>query len=179
MRRVQRAWRKAQALLREYDINQPGFDIYALARRLPAVQEVEESQLDEDVSGALVPVHQGKWLIVVNKAHAETRRRFTVAHELAHLLLHQYTVPHADRRLKLRDARSSEGSAFEEIEANQFAAELLMPRELVLEAVHGHAFEYEPGDDAGEAFKELVAKLAKKFKVSEQAMTIRVSSLFS
>lgn len=179
MRRVQRAWKKAQTLLRDHGINQPGFDVYALAKRLPTVQGVEESQLDEDVSGALVPVHQGKWLIVVNKAHAETRRRFTVAHELAHLVLHQYTVPHADRRLKLRDARSSEGSTFEEIEANQFAAELLMPRDLVVEAVRGHSFEYEPGNEAEKAFQELVGKLAKKFKVSEQAMTIRISSLFS
>jgi Zn-dependent peptidase ImmA (M78 family) len=94
--------------------------------------------------------------------------------------LHQYRVPHADRTLKLRDAQSSQGSAFEEIEANQFAAELLMPRDLVLKALGGQVIEYEPdaSSDSG-SFKQLVKDLAKRFRVSEQAMTIRLSSLFA
>src|SRR6188474_1010378 len=131
MRRIERARQRARELLRKYDMKRAPIDAYALARQMPEVRSVEELELDDDLSGALLPVDAGKWLIVVNTLHSETRRRFTVAHEIGHLLLHQYTAPHADRRMKLRDARSSEGSALEEIEANQFASELLMPSELV------------------------------------------------
>lgn len=182
MRRLQRAWKRAQHLLQEHRITHPWIDVYALAAKIPAVKGIEELGLNNDISGALLPVDDGQWLIVVNKAHAESRRRFTVAHELGHLLLHQYTTPHADRRLRLRDARSSEGSAFEEIEANQFAAELLMPREFVVRSVQKHlpTLQYEPEDDAQkEAFQDVVKDLAKRFRVSEQAMTIRLSSLFA
>jgi len=182
MRRVQKAHQKARDLLNSRRIKRPWVDVYQVASQFPGVQAVEELDLDDDISGALVPVADGQWLILVNKAHSETRRRFTVAHELGHLLLHHYSTPHADRRLRLRDARSSEGSAFEEIEANQFAAELLMPREFLLQAVdkHSRVLQHEPeSDEQRRAFQQLIGDLAERFRVSEQAMTIRIASLFS
>jgi Zn-dependent peptidase ImmA (M78 family) len=141
---------------------------------------VIEHELDDDVSGALVPPSEGgDWVILVNKTHTVNRKRFTIAHELGHLLLHQYTSPHADRRLMLRDARSSEGSTFEEIEANQFAAELLMPREFVLKEAKGVSVEYEMDADSEEKLDELVNAMAGRFKVSSHAMRIRLASLLT
>lgn len=180
MRRILRARRRAQSLLNELGIKRPPLDVNAIAKRIPTLEKIEEVELDDEISGALLPVEGGKWLIVVNSFHTTRRRRFTIAHELGHLLLHQYTAPHADRRMKLRDARSSEGSAQEEIEANQFAAELLMPREWVLDAVRGRTVEYEPDEgDEEAAFEDLVKELAAKFDVSTHAMTIRLSGLYS
>jgi Zn-dependent peptidase ImmA (M78 family) len=56
-----------------------------------------------------------------------------------------------------------------EIEANTFAAELLMPADLLLGTLGGRSIDLE--DD------EAVASLAKRFKVSEAAMRFRLSSL--
>jgi len=155
-------------------------DVFSLASKLPEVASVQAIALDDDISGALLPVSETKWLILVNKNHPPTRQRFSVAHELGHLYLHQYRVAHADRTLKLRDAQSSQGSVLEEIEANHFAAELLMPRELLLAALEGHVIEYEPENSIGvSSFNKLVKDLAKRFKVSEQALTIRLSSLLA
>lgn len=138
--------------------------------------------LPDDVSGMLLPLPndggQRKWAIVVNVAHAEVRQRFTIAHELGHLLMHRYTTPHADGRfvVRFRNARSATGSDREEIEANQFAAELLMPERLVL----GHAThlgldlggDSDLGSDAA-----VLARLATRFRVSVQAMSLRVANL--
>ena len=180
MRRVLRAKQKARELLSRYPTKGTWVNVFSLANQLPEVAAVQSMALDDDISGALLPVSEGKWLILVNKDHPLTRQRFSVAHELGHLFLHQYRVPHADRTLKLRDAQSSQGSAFEEIEANQFAAELLMPRDLVLRALDGQVIEYEPDTSSdASSFKNLVKDLARRFRVSEQAMTIRLSSLFA
>jgi len=98
---------------------------------------------------------------------------------LGHLLLHGYRTPHADKQFRLRDARSSEGSVLEEIQANQFAAELLMPRPMIMKAIRQHGFQHAPANELleEEEFEALVRKLAKDFGVSRQAMTIRLSSL--
>jgi Zn-dependent peptidase ImmA (M78 family) len=158
-------------------VRSPSVDVIEIAGKYATVIEHE---LESDVSGALVPPSEGaNWVILVNKAHNPNRKRFTVAHELGHLLLHGYTSPHADRRLMLRDARSSEGSTFEEIEANQFAAELLMPRELVLKEAKGVSVEYEMDAASEEKLDNLVDALAGKFKVSSHAMRIRLASLLT
>ena len=71
--------------------------------------------------------------ILVNETHVfnenETGRRFTIAHELCHIL--------ADRNRARTIGHASGAWALPSIEkrANAFAAYLLMPRELVLQAV--------------------------------------------
>ncbi len=175
MRRVQKAHQAAEKLLREHGALEEGVDVYALARQYA---DVVEKSLGTDLSGALIPVEGAGWVILVNADHSIVRRRFTVAHELGHLILHSYTGAHADRTFKFRDWRSSEGSAAEEIEANQFAAELLMPRALVLSATRSSILQYAP-EDNDDAFERLVADLAQRFQVSRQAMTIRLSALLA
>jgi Zn-dependent peptidase ImmA (M78 family) len=68
----------------------------------------------------------------------------------------------------MRNAKSSEGSDFREIEANQFAACLLMPEHLVHEKVK--ALKSHDVEDA-------VKRLARTFRVSEKAMAIRLGVL--
>ncbi len=176
MRLVNKAWQEAAEVLAKHRVKRAPVDVRRIAEEYAHVME---RPLAGDVSGVLVPIDGGAWAILVNATHSASRQRFTIAHELGHLLLHGYTAPHADRGFKFRDARSSEGSAMEEIQANQFAAELLMPRDLVLKAVHARALDHgaDAADDA--AFDAWVAALAAKFGVSKQAMTIRVSSLFA
>jgi hypothetical protein len=77
--------------------------------------------------GRLLRAGPNALIVVDEKAYDSAKWRFTVAHELGHLLLHKNADP-----LKLcteRDLNDYKGSG-NESEANDFAAELLMPRSI-------------------------------------------------
>ena len=95
--------------------------------------------------------------IYVNRADPATRQRFTIAHELAHYLLHRHTlgtelVDDTFYRSGLPEVR--------EYEANKLAAEILMPWPLVRKLMQ----------EGQRTPKELADKLA----VSEAAVHIRL-----
>ena len=126
--------------------------------------------LGKDASGVLVR-KDGATVIGVNCAHPKTRQRFTAAHELGHSLLHGHTDVHHDAgfQVNLRSDLSSQGTDPEEIEANYFAACLLMPRAF-LEA-DPMAFFVDVEDATA------VAVLARSYGVSAHAMGLRLASL--
>jgi hypothetical protein len=177
MRRVQRAIREAERVLQQHSVVSVPVKVDRIAS---AWAHVIKQRLDTDISGMLVPLPNpvdGKsWAIVVNRLHSEVRQRFTIAHELGHLLLHGYKSAHADRtfKVRLRDSHSSEGSVLEEVEANRFAAELLMPAAVIRKRLANHSIEYAP---VGGAAEQEIANLAKEFNVSTQALQIRLSTL--
>ncbi len=157
------------SLLNAAGITQPAVNIKKLAEAQGVI--VVEDPNDEQTSGFLFRAVGSPPIIGVNANHPPTRKRFTIAHELAHLLLHIRTGVHVDYAIvKMRDARASEGTDEEEMEANRFAAEVLMPRRFLEAdlAALGHIF----ADD-----ERAIASLAKKYGVSPQAMAIRLSSL--
>jgi Zn-dependent peptidase ImmA (M78 family) len=142
---------------------------------------IVRERLPAEISGMLVPLPQSvsnlKWAIVINDLDPPVRQRFTIAHELGHLLLHKYAAPHADGRVQVRfrDEESAKGSVREEIEANQFAAELLMPEEQVRAHLRlGHDMMDSENDPK---IMRLIQTLAKRFGVSVQALSLRIGNL--
>ena len=142
-----------------------------------AIDEIIEAEgivlrkepLEKDVSGMLV-INGTQPVIGVNSGHTSNRQRFTMAHELGHYILHRNTsnVFFDESLLFFRNQTSSEGTKRQEIEANNFAAELLMPEPAIREILE------EPID----AFNEYeVEELASEFEVSPQALTIRLTRL--
>lgn len=122
-----------------------------------------------DVSGVLV--RQGTSAIIgTNSTQSPQRQRFTIAHELGHFLLHEGITNHVDRsyRVNYRSAESSQATNVEEIEANFFAATILMPK-LMLDA---ESAELAVDND------ERVAELARLFQVSRLAMSLRLANLY-
>jgi Zn-dependent peptidase ImmA (M78 family) len=124
----------------------------------------------KDVSGLIVRDGTAT-VIAVNKEHPLTRRRFTTAHELAHALLHEGKEVRYDRdfRVDFRSGISSLGVNVEEMEANFFAASILMPRRLL---------------DSDPLMADLDVEdaattkaLATRYKVSPHAMSIRLGNL--
>lgn len=132
--------------------------------------------LGDGVSGVFVSRGEGG-MIGFNRGHARVRQRFTIAHELGHAVMHRDRMPlFIDKGygVAFRDARSSTGQVQMEREANAFAAALLMPASMVREAADeltwAHGFDMGGGGGALEA-------LARRFKVSQEAMSYRLAKL--
>jgi Zn-dependent peptidase ImmA (M78 family) len=160
---------KAKELLEKSNIRKAPVPVEKLASALNAI--VRYQPFDGDVSG-LVHNQDSQAVIGVNSNHAETRQRFTIAHEIGHLLLHHSESLHVDNQLRsvvnFRDEVSSLGVDDSEIEANQFAAELLMPEEFILRDLK-EISATEP--------EAAVEELAQRYRVSIQSMAIRLSKL--
>ncbi|RBI67053.1 hypothetical protein DQW77_17790 [Roseovarius sp. TE539] len=95
--------------------------------------------------------------IFVNSGHPAVRRRFTIAHEIAHYVLHERKIGDGI----FDDALYRSGLPHQEkVQANALAADILMPRDRVreMQRLHGDNINY----------------LANLFWVSEQAMSIRL-----
>ncbi len=163
------ARRKAAELLQIAKVRKAPVPVERLARLAGA--EIHYEPFDGEVSGLLHRQRHGPTIIGVNSAHAGTRQRFTVAHELGHLILHRDETFHVDEMpvIRFRNEESSQATNAEEIEANQFASELLMPEKLLFKELSKLASGITP-DVA-------IRVLAKRFQVSEQALTLRLTRL--
>jgi Zn-dependent peptidase ImmA (M78 family) len=165
------AKRKAQQLLSQANIQSAPVPLEAVAEALGARIHYEPYD-GEDMSGMAYRQPDGQRVIGVNSLHSARRQRFTIAHEMAHLLLHANEDLHVDKSFPIgfRTEKSSLAIDDKEIEANQFAAELLMPAAWILADVQARHIDFE-GDDAA------IQELAEKYGVSVRAMTIRLSAL--
>lgn len=105
--------------------------------------------------------------IVVNENHSNTRKRFTIAHEIAHFILHYDKIGDGivDREAENGIMfRSNTISNQDEYAANGLAAEILMPVNHL-----NRVFKENPNIDVDE--------LARRFNVSESAMKIRLQQI--
>jgi Zn-dependent peptidase ImmA (M78 family) len=135
-------------------------DVAKAARTLGVA--VYSAKLPEKVSGvlALEPKFgsDSGYVILVDEDEPAVRQRFTAAHELGHFVLHKEFVGERNEDNYL--LRSEGMSNRQEVEANKFAASLLMPMDQIEVAM-------KDGCTTPEA-------LAKKFNVSKLAMSIRL-----
>jgi Zn-dependent peptidase ImmA (M78 family) len=125
--------------------------------------EVLEAKLAPGVSGALVKEAGRDATILLAESDSKRRKRFTCAHEIGHFMLRRKDedmTPYSF--VDKRDELSAQGQEHDEMWANAFAAELLMPEEAVREWVRNGC------DDL---------QMAARFGVSPQAMNTRLSAL--
>lgn len=165
---MKRAEAYAQRLLQQFLIDGPPIDVIRIAEDLGI--NVVFQPLDREVSGVLV-VKDGRATMGVNVSHYPNRQRFTIAHEIGHFMLHKpksgvfvdttYTY--------YRDPTASDGSILEEIQANAFAAELLMPENFIKEYLEVCFFDLHDPD--------AVQEMTNLFEVSEQALAVRLVNL--
>jgi len=96
--------------------------------------------------------------IAVNDTEHPLRHRFTIAHEIAHFILHRAQLEAGDL---IDDTMYRSGlSTSEEVAANNFAAQILMPMDLIQKLI-------------SEGVNDVPA-LAARFQVSQPAMKIRL-----
>jgi len=112
--------------------------------------------------------------IIINRELYEASRRrarFTIAHELGHYFLHGVSLDGriVDPKFMSRTNDYSQSERVEEMEADQFAFELLMPEEDVHKIIRLF--------DKVMSFEYLIDFLAKLFDVSLNTARRRVNSL--
>lgn len=125
---------------------------------------VKAATLAPGISGEIRPEADG-FMIRINRHDPSKRQRFTVAHELAHFLLH---AEHINTGISDDVLYRSSLSDRREAQANRLAADILMPDALVLSTV-------EDAREKGAA--DLVLFLAERFSTSEGAMRIKLEQL--
>ena len=131
-------------------------DITALATAL-GLAVYDDEDLQDGVSGVIRRDGSG-YRINVNPNDSYRRQRFTIAHECAHYLLHREKI--GDGITDDAMYRSDKMTTAEEYEANNMAAELIMPKISVLE-------QFNAGNDT-------FSGLAETFAVSVPAMRVRL-----
>lgn len=158
---------QARRLLQDSGCYRLPVSVDAVAAHLGA--KVSYEDFEDDLSGVVI-VKDGKRAIGVNKHHHPNRQRFTIAHEIGHLVLH-YQNSRNDLHLdkKWSYFRAAGQSDKTEIEANRFAAELLMPATLLKDLVTSKNFDLDSDIHTSE--------LARSLAVSEQALAIRLVDL--
>jgi len=158
---------KTATLLTQFEIHKPAVPVKQIAKQLGL--RIQLAHLDEATSGMLVRRRGHQPLIVINRGNSKQRRTFTIAHEIGHFLLHPSKSLWVDRvEIAARNEVSARGDDRREIEANNFAAALLMPRTM-LEAM----FPFGPYD-AWQIGYGLLVNAARVFGVSQPAMTFRL-----
>ena len=160
---------KVSKILSETNIDSPPVPIETIAKQLGI--QVQFELLPNKLSGLLYREDKKvKPIIGVNRLHPEVRQRFTIAHEIGHFILHKEPV-HVDREydVKFRDPNSSLANNDSEIEANKFAAEMLMPIDFLKKDIDNRNINI-PDDD----FIEI---LSQRYEVSMQAMIYRLQNL--
>jgi Zn-dependent peptidase ImmA (M78 family)/DNA-binding XRE family transcriptional regulator len=152
--------RAAQELLAKASVRSIPTQVERLAGLCGA--RVLGHSFQEDLEGLLVQLDDGPVIGFNIRTKHEGRRRFTIAHELGHLVLRHHERFHLDLGSTATDGHPPGYDWLSEREANDFAANLLMPD--------------------GEVRKQFrasipVEELAERFEVSAQAMRYRLINL--
>ncbi|OCB77972.1 helix-turn-helix domain-containing protein [Flavobacterium crassostreae] len=98
--------------------NEPVKSIFTLLENFGII--VIEFEITEKFDGVSFITDKGNPVIILNKSFTNDRKRFTLAHELGHLMMHDFPIPYHRNIEKIK-----------ENEANRFASEFLMPAEFI------------------------------------------------
>lgn len=146
---------------RSMGIDTEPLDIYEVATKLFSMH-IREEDLGKSISGFLERIGE-QWCIYINKYESSLRKRFTIAHELGHFILHRNQIIAQGASAPDQIFFRSDDVNSVEQEANNFASELLMPEKDFKCAI-------QTGDNTLE-------KLSKKFELSTMAVKYRAYKL--
>lgn len=150
---------RAQKILVDFSIYNPPVPIEEIVHKLGIKVSFAPSK---DYSGMLIRKKE-QTLMGINSDEPETRKRFSIAHELGHFLFSKKSVS-VDYRISEYVEKPEE-----EKQADLFAASILMPRRWV-------------SRDFERISKNAITQidltgLAKKYKVSPDAMKYRLANI--
>jgi Zn-dependent peptidase ImmA (M78 family) len=123
---------------------------------------VLETDLPDEVNAAIIKDKGKDAIIALSSSDSKNRKRFSCAHEIGHYIYHMSRNDDQYQYIDLRSKESSNGSEPEEIFANQFAANLLMPENKVKELYKNNLPTF---------------LIAQYFGVSDEAMNYRLKNI--
>lgn len=168
-----KAKKAANQIIEDFSIKKAPINLDEIAER-KGIRVVYSDALQKDDISGMMYHDDGCPVIVINKSHGTERKRFTFAHELGHYHLHQsgnFVDRENNNKVNFRNSRSGLAIDNKEIEANTFAANLLMPKELLRESAIGF-IEKNPSSKV----EDLIPELAEVFQVSPLAMEYRLKN---
>ncbi len=136
----------------------------------------KNANLKENISGQIELISDESYKISIQRTDHYYRKRFTMAHELGHFILHKDRIRDGldDTKMYRTLYRGSDRvSVAEETEANIYAAGVLMPEDLVVE----YAKDRGVFDKDGQIDQDALQEIATAFQVSKAAMEIRIGGL--
>ncbi len=118
---------------------------------------------ENNISGKIYYNEEHKeYRIVVNTNHPNTRQRFTIAHEIAHYILHKDRIRENNGIVDTGLYKSNLYN-YLELEADRLAADILMPYDILMPLAEESNYD-----------TESIETLAKKFDVSYTSMSLRL-----
>lgn len=165
-RQMKRLSPSQQGIIQKYTSTLP-VRMGELAKEL-GISAIRISQMETGVSGQISKEGNG-YVIRINRNEARDRQRFTIAHELAHYLLHRSLIDASDDGIKDNVLYRSGAPERVEFEANQLAGEIIVP------ATHLRAI-------LSEEFRGIITDatieiLSNRFAVSKSAIRVSLERL--
>lgn len=158
-------------LLEKNGVKSAPVPVERIAESLGARLVYEPSHEGEEEVYGMLYRDEGQPVIGVNSTNHIHRQRFTIAHEIGHLLCHEGKMYVDSPIIRYRDSKSGLAIDKEEIEANGFAAELLIPKNLLNKSLK--TIDRKKMTDP----KKIIEHLSKEYKVSAQTVEFRLKNL--
>lgn len=141
-------------------------------------KEFDDNGDDYDIVGKII-FEGDRTSIILDRSQNKNsdRKRFTIAHELGHYFLHREMTKEITDTVKTMNRTKSYWDNFE-YQANDFAANLLMPRSYIFKesmALITQHKQHKRDEKMPQIY--FINALAYKFGVSTQAMTYRLKNL--
>ncbi len=154
-------YRKMDALRRAWGIADP-FDPFLIACTLPGVEVCEREFSTPGLHGMIITSSdKAHAMILLDRRRSEIEQTFDLSHELVHFALH----PPTDRPRPV--------SSFREWQANEGAAELLLPRSFLLQFLSRARTRIQSPGDAD----RIVQLLSERQGITRSVVRFRMLSL--
>lgn len=156
------------------ELNAPPTPIVEICNKIGI--KVFEVSLPPDVSGLIMTQdekfenYDSNKIIAANISDSASRKRFTIAHELAHYVLHK----EANKPLYAHRDIINQVDNKNEQEANSFASIILMPEDLVRKSIKRLQSNNDPYTVTS---SEMIDQIAKEYSVSRSAAQVRLMKL--
>lgn len=125
-------------LLFNFNFTEPPIDVESLCEKLNI--DIIYEDLDQIYAFFIQKNAKKKIILNKNKISYDTKTRFTIAHELGHYILPNHRLIY---NCSIDDIMNFNSNKKEEREANEFASELLMPKNIFLKDVKEHELNFD------------------------------------
>lgn len=147
-------------LIYDYNLNiEEAIDIEDLISKMNI--RLVSTELEEGILGASKVEGLKRLIVISSKVYNKEQKKFTLAHELGHILIHRGT-----HYFYKEDLSTIYTSKQKEDEADRFAVELLLPSKIIENIMKENDVNF-----------ELIKQISKKYRMSLTSTAIRVAEL--